>query len=186
MNEVQKFNYGAGRPQERKNPQLLHLYIEKEAKIALKDLSIKYGLSMSRVVENLVLKAVKEDSYILELEKENEELKKRVKELEKENQKLKELLERINSKRTKTNTKVEKIKSKIEEIFAYRREIKVAELVSFIFGIPLGDASIHTYASKFITEYFEDQGDYLISQQLGVIIKKDRNYKLVGWKAEKL
>lgn len=190
MNEAaSKPNWG-GRPREKKNPRLVHLYVEEEAKLALKKLSKKYGLPMSQVFESIILERVEKDNYVLELRKEKEELEKRINELKKENEMLKEKLvkmsERAKTKQTKADEKLEKIKDKIEKIFAQREEIKVVELISILFGIPRGDPSIRTHANKFVTEYFEDQGNYLISQKLGVIIEKDANYQLVGWKVRKL
>lgn len=175
---------GPGRPPMKDAVQLT-LYIDKKVKDTLKYLSQKYNLSMSEIVENLVLKEFKGDKHVLELNQKNKQLERKMKELQKENEKLKKRLEKVIGKSIKEKDSLEKIREKIEEIFKNKKEVKVVEIVRAVYGLPSGDSRIKEKAEKFLNDYFERKDGKLISEELGLEIEEVAQYQTVGWRVKK-
>lgn len=168
-----------GRPRKKENGTLLHVYIEKEAKLVLKNLSKKYDLSMSQILEILLLN-ISEEEYVLKLAKENEKLKKEL-------ELLKQELNKLEEKNRVASSEIDNLKRRINEIFGSKTEIKVVELVKKLYGLPDGDERVHSYAEKFITSYFREvDKTTLESSELGLRIEKYPKLKSVGWKVKKI
>ncbi|MCD6155256.1 MAG: hypothetical protein J7J22_05775 [Candidatus Verstraetearchaeota archaeon] len=177
---------GPGRPQTKNSPTQLTLYLDKEIKDALRSMSEKHNLSISEIVESLVLKELNGDSYLLDLSERNKQLERRLKEVQKENEKLKKRLESLMNKKAKRKDSLEKIQERIEEVFKKKdKNVKVVDIVRAVYALPAGDPRIKEKTEKFLNEYFERRDGKLISEALGLEIEEDFQYQPVGWKVKK-
>jgi len=177
---------GRGRPPTKKSPTQLTVYMDKEIKDLLKAMSEKHDLSISEIIESLVLKELRGDNYLLDLNKRNKQLERRLKEVQKENEKLKTRLERLMNKKTRRKGSLEKIQERIEEVFKKKnKNVKVVDIVRAVYALPAGDPKIKEKTEKFINEYFERSDGKLVSEVLGLEIEEDPRYQPVGWKVKK-
>jgi len=97
------------RPPEKKDPGLIHLYIEKEVKKKLQEYAKKKGISISKLVEDMVFRMLKgEKAYLGEVER-----------LKAENRKLKNELENLRKKTLGVTPKIAKEEKILEELKQY-------------------------------------------------------------------
>ncbi|MFA4700155.1 hypothetical protein [Pyrococcus kukulkanii] len=115
--------------------------------------------------------------YIKQLEEENKSLHLKVERLEGENRRLRLML--------KAKAKDELyIFEKVNEIFSNAEEFKLAAFLKKLGFKETGDR-LEGRAVEFVGRYFREEGNILVSEELGLVIVKDSD-KVLAWKVRRL
>ncbi|WP_145973200.1 hypothetical protein [Thermococcus barophilus] len=156
--------------------------LDKSARQILKKLAQEKRIAQSHVVEELLLQAAN-DSHVLELKQKIVELEKRIKELEEENEKLRKAVETLPS--NKEEKKLVELKYRVNRVIEKYGELKLVEFMKKVFKLSPTE-NLKQKAEQFVDEYFVSKGNLLISEELGLIIKRKPDVGILGWVIRKL
>ena len=168
------------RPQKLRNPRAIVAHVEAEIKEEIDAVrgKLSYGDFLTalwkREKDYATLLAEK-----MNLELENQELKKRIEELEKLVEKLESQL-RTARVLSKEEREFEAFKSKVHRVFENKSSMKMLEFLREL-GYAGSADQLKSHAKTILKKYFEQSGAVFVSHELGLMILPDDRFAELAW-----
>ncbi|AEH25102.1 hypothetical protein [Pyrococcus yayanosii] len=173
------------RKPEYKNPRTFSVTIEAEIKEEIDEFrgKLSYGKVFTmlwRAYKGEVVKAIELEN----LRRENEELKKRIEELQKLVQRLQDELAKYGGI-SKREREALDLREEAWRILDVHSELKLIDFFRMLGWSEMGE-TLKKKAEVFLRRWFRDEGKYLVSEELGLVVEKKLDVGILAWRVRRL